>query len=199
MSKSATETGKDGQPVVPFAEAAEFEAWLAKNFADCEKGIWIKFAKKGSGIPSVTYAEALDAALCYGWIDAHVRPWDDSYWVHKFIPRRVRSKWSQKNREHVARLIKSKRMKPAGLKEVKAAKADGRWEEAYASASKITVPDDLQAELDRHPDAKAFFETLKGANRYAILYRLHDAKRPETRAKRLAKYIEMLKAGETLH
>lgn len=192
------ETGKDGQPVMPFEDQKAFETWLEKNHASCEKGIWLKFAKKGTGISSVNYAEALDVALCYGWIDGIVKSVDETYYLQKFTPRRPKCKWSQRNREHVARLIQAKRMRPAGLKEVEAAKVDGRWEDAYASPSKIEVPADFQAALDAHPRAAKFFAGLKGMERYSFLYRLHHVKKEDARAKRIAMYIERLEAGELL-
>lgn len=193
------ETGKDGQPILTFAGPAEFEQWLAENFASCPRGIWIKFAKKASGIPSVNYAQALDASLCYGWIDGQVKSVDEAWYIQKFTPRRPRSKWSQRNREHIARLTAAGLMRAAGLKEVEGAQADGRWDDAYASPRRIQVPDDFAAALNASPAAKAFFETLRGSNRYSVLYRLHDAKRPETRQRRIAEFITMLEAGKTFH
>jgi uncharacterized protein YdeI (YjbR/CyaY-like superfamily) len=180
---------------LPFASAEEWEAWLEQNHATSD-GVWIQFAKKGSGIESVTYAEALDVALCYGWIDGQTRRLDDEYWLQRFTPRRPRSRWSRVNREKVARLIEAGRMKPAGLREVERAKADGRWNAAYDSPSRATVPDDLQRELDKNPGAAAFFAALDGRNRYAILYRIQDAKKPETRARRIEKFVTMLSRGE---
>lgn len=185
-------------PTLAFATPAAFERWLSRHYED-QQGVWLKFAKKGSGIQSIVYAEALDVALCYGWIDAQVRRFDDDWYLQRFTPRRARSKWSQINRDKATGLIVAGRMKPPGLAEIERAKADGRWDAAYASPSTIEVPDDLQAALDASPAAREFFATLKGSNRYAILYRVHDAKRPETRAKRIAQFVEMLARGETVH
>jgi uncharacterized protein YdeI (YjbR/CyaY-like superfamily) len=164
-------------------------------------GVWIRFAKKGSGIASVVYAEALEVALCFGWIDGQVAKDPDTanWYRQRFTPRTKRSRWSKINVESAEQLIRRGLMRPPGLAAVEAAKADGRWEAAYASPKNMTVPDDLQRELDADPNAAAFFATLTGPNRYAILYRLQDAKRPETRARRLATYMEMLREGRTLH
>ena len=180
--------------VRPFKTAADWESWLERNH-ERAAGIWLKFAKKGSGIPSVTYAEAVDVALCYGWIDGLTRSLDDAYYLQRFTPRRARSKWSQVNTAKVDALIAAGRMRPAGLKEVESAKADGRWAAAYPPASKLTVPEDLQAELDRHPRAKEIFAGLDRQNRTAVLYQLLDAKRPETRARRIAKFVAKMNAG----
>lgn len=185
-------------PVIAFATQADFETWLAQHHEE-PAGLWIKIARKASGIQSITHPEALDVALCYGWIDGLRRSFDDDYFVQKFTPRRKRSKWSKVNREKVATLIEQGRMQPAGLREIEAAKADGRWDAAYDSPSKIAVPDDLQVHLDAHPQAKAFFESLDSRNRYAILYRIHDAKRPETRARRIEQFVTMLIDGEKLY
>jgi uncharacterized protein YdeI (YjbR/CyaY-like superfamily) len=161
--------------------------------------VWLKIAKKGRGIETVTHAEALDVAICFGWIDAVRHAHDDDYFLQRFVPRRPKSKWSQVNRGKVQRLIASGDMHPAGLAEVEKAKADGRWDAAYEPQSRATVPDDLQAELDARPQAKMFFETLKSQNRYAILFRLRDAKKPETRARRLRQFVEMLERGDTIY
>ena len=188
----------DDLPIEELATPAEWEAWLEEHHAE-GRGVWLKFAKKGTGVTTVDYAEALDVALCFGWIDGQVQRFDETYYLQRFTPRTKRSKWSKRNREHVARLKKEGRMRPAGLAAVEAAKADGRWDAAYDSPTTAAVPDDLQAELDAHPKAAAFFATLSSANRYAILYQLQDAKRPETRARRIAKYVAMLERGETVH
>lgn len=194
----AGETGKDGKPVLAFASQAEWEAWLeAENAAS--DGVWIMFAKKGSGVESVTYAEALDVALCHGWIDSQVRSRDERFYLQKFTPRRPRSKWSQINRDKVERLTAEGRMRPAGLAQVELAKADGRWDAAYASPATIEVPQDLQAALDASPRAAEFWAGLNKANRYAIVYGLEDAKKPETRERRLAKFLGMLERGEKLY
>jgi uncharacterized protein YdeI (YjbR/CyaY-like superfamily) len=186
----------EGLPVLAFASAREWEDWLQENAA--RAGVWIKIAKKDTGIASVRYPEVLESALCFGWIDGQRRPLDDRYFLQRFTPRRPRSRWSRINRDTAERLIAEGRMRPAGLAEVERAKADGRWQAAYEGQRRMPVPDDLQRELDARPKAKQFFAQLNSQNRYAILYRLHDAKRPETRARRLAKFVAMLEAGETL-
>jgi uncharacterized protein YdeI (YjbR/CyaY-like superfamily) len=188
----------DGLPVLPFASPAEWEEWLEGHHAASD-GVWIKIAKKDSGIESVSHPEALEIALCFGWIDSRREALDERYFLQRYTPRRLRSKWSRINREKVERLIADGRMRPAGLAEVERAQADGRWDAAYAGQRSAAVPDDLQRELDARPAAKAFFAGLSGQNRYAILYRLQDAKKPETRARRLAKFVAMLEAGETIY
>ena len=177
--------------ILPFTSRGEWKAWLEENHAD-SNGLWVKFAKKNSGIETVTYAETLEEALCYGWIDGQTKSFDEYYWLQRFTPRRPRSKWSRVNREKVTVLIEAGRMKPAGLREVERARADGRWEAAYESQSRATVPQDLRRELDESPEAAAFFETLGRSDRYAILYQIQDAKKPETRARRIQKYVNML-------
>jgi uncharacterized protein YdeI (YjbR/CyaY-like superfamily) len=193
-------TGKVGRddPILLLTGQGDWEAWLDANHADAT-GVWLKFAKKGTGVETVDYAEALDVALCFGWIDGQVSRFDETYYLQRFTPRTQRSKWSKRNREHIERLTKEKRIRPAGRAAVEAAKADGRWDAAYDSPKTSTVPDDLQAELDANPKAAAFFATLSSANRYAILYQVQDAKRPETRARRIAKYVAMCERGETVH
>jgi uncharacterized protein YdeI (YjbR/CyaY-like superfamily) len=186
------------EPTVVCAGPEEWRAWLEEHHAG-EQGAWLKIAKKGSGIASVSHAEALDVAICFGWIDAVRHAHDDDWFLQRFTPRRARSKWSQVNRDKAEGLIAAGEMRPAGLAEIERAKADGRWDAAYAPQSRATVPDDLQAELDAKPAAAATFATLSSQNRYAILYRLRDAKRPETRARRLEKFVAMLERGETLH
>jgi uncharacterized protein YdeI (YjbR/CyaY-like superfamily) len=188
----------DGLPTIAFASAAEWEAWLEANHA-VSAGVWIKIAKKDAGIESVRYPEVLDSALCFGWIDGRREALDERWFLQRYTPRRSRSRWSRINREKAQLLIEGGRMRPSGLGEVERAKADGRWAAAYAGQRSIAVPDDLQRELDARPGARAFFAELSGQNRYAILYRLQDAKRPETRARRLAQFVAMLEAGETLH
>jgi uncharacterized protein YdeI (YjbR/CyaY-like superfamily) len=188
----------DDLPILPFASQADWEAWLEENHADA-RGLWLKIAKKASGIETVTYAEALDVALCFGWIDGQRGRFDDAWFVQRFTPRRARSRWSQINRDKVERLIVDGSMRPAGLREVERAKEDGRWEAAYASQSKIEVPDDLQQALDANPAAREFFATLDSANRYAVLYRVHDAKRAETRSRRIEQFVAMLARGEQIH
>jgi uncharacterized protein YdeI (YjbR/CyaY-like superfamily) len=188
----------DDLPKLPFASPAEWEKWLEDNHAVSD-GVWIKMAKKDAGIESVRYPEVLESALCFGWIDGRREALDEHFFLQRFTPRRSRSKWSRINREKAERLAAEDRMRQAGLAEVERAKADGRWEAAYEGQKSITVPDDLQHELDSRPKAKAFFAQLGSQNRYAILYRLQDAKKPETRARRLAKFVAMLEAGETIY
>jgi uncharacterized protein YdeI (YjbR/CyaY-like superfamily) len=188
----------DELPQLAFASDAEWEAWLEAHHATAP-GVFVKIAKKGTGIDSVRYPEVLDTAICFGWIDGVRRALDDTWFLQRFTPRTKRSKWSRINRDKAERLIAEGRMRPAGLAECEAARADGRWAAAYEGQRSIEVPDDLRRELDARPSARAFFETLSSQNRYAILYRLQDAKRPETRARRLEKFVAMLEAGETLH
>jgi uncharacterized protein YdeI (YjbR/CyaY-like superfamily) len=187
----------DDLPIHHFASREELETWLEENAGGA--GLWLKIAKKGSGVESVSYAEALELALCFGWIDSQKRGFDDSFFLQRFTPRRPRGKWSQINRDKAEELIAAGAMRPAGLAEVEAAKADGRWDAAYAGQRAATVPDDLQRELDRNQAAKEFFARLDSANRYAVLYRLGEAKKPETRQKRLRKFIAMLERGEKIH
>jgi uncharacterized protein YdeI (YjbR/CyaY-like superfamily) len=189
---------KDNLPVVYFETPADWEAWLAAHHATA-KGLWVKFAKKESGVPSMTYAQAVDGALCYGWIDGQSAAFDDKFWLQRFTPRRAKSKWSKINCDKVTVLLAEGRMQPAGLAEVEAAKADGRWERAYEPPSTISVPEDFQQRLDENPQAQAAFMTLNSTNRYAILYRIQDAKKPETRARRIEKFITMLNEGKTLY
>ena len=186
------------QPVVAFACAVEFRTWLTEHHAE-HPGIWLKLAKKESGTPSVTYAEALDEALCLGWIDGQKKRFDERAWLQKFTRRGPRSVWSKINAGHVERLDREGRMRPAGLVAVEAAKADGRWIKAYASSRSAEVPADFLAALDKHKKARAFFDTLNKANRYAIIYRLNDAKKPITRQRRLEQFLKMMKQGEKLH
>jgi uncharacterized protein YdeI (YjbR/CyaY-like superfamily) len=178
-----------------FSSQAEFEAWMEAHHAASD-GIWMRIAKKATGIPTCSAPEALEVALCFGWIDGQRKALDETYFLQKYTPRRARSRWSKINVGKVAELIAAGRMRPAGHAEIERAKADGRWEAAYASSATIEVPPDLQAELDADPVAAATFAGLKSQERYAILYRLHDAKRPETRAKRFAQYVAGLKRGE---
>jgi uncharacterized protein YdeI (YjbR/CyaY-like superfamily) len=163
------------------------------------KGIWLKLAKKAARTPSVSYAEALDSALCYGWIDGKKSSFDDKYWLQKFTPRGAKSIWSKVNCDKATALIADGRMQPAGLRQVELAKSDGRWEAAYESQSKITIPDDFQSELDKNQRAKEFFSTLDSGNRYAVLFRIQTAKKPETRSARIQKFIEMLSQHQKLH
>jgi uncharacterized protein YdeI (YjbR/CyaY-like superfamily) len=185
-------------PVLAFASADEWEAWLAAEHQTA-RGVWMKLAKKGSGVASVTYAEAVEAALRYGWIDGQARRLDDRFYVQRFTPRTRRSRWSMINREKAEALIAAGRMAPAGLREVERARADGRWDAAYASPSAATVPDDLQRALDGDPAAAAFFARLDAQNRYAILHRIGEAKRSETRARRIEKFVAMLRDAKTIY
>ena len=185
-------------PILAFPHRGAWEAWLERNHAT-SPGVWLKLAKKGAPSSTVTYAEALEEAIRYGWIDGQKRGYDESYWLQRFTPRGPRSRWSQVNRRKAAELIEQGRMRPAGLAQVRAAQQDGRWEQAYQSQSAATVPPDLQEALDRHPAAKEFFGTLTGARRYAFLYRLHHVRGAAARAKRIEGYIELLSAGRTLH
>ena len=182
-----------------FPSAAAFEEWLAAEHAVSD-GLWVEFAKKASGVPSVTYAEAVEIALCFGWIDGQVKRSDEEgFYRQRFTPRRARSKWSQINRDKAEALIASGRMRPAGLAEVERAKADGRWDDAYAPPSKMTLPDDMRAALDAVPAAAERWAALDGRNRYAMLFQVHDAKRPQTRARRIAKFVDLLARGEKLY
>ena len=181
-----------------FASPAAFEKWLDKNH-EKSPGLWLKIAKKDSGIASVTYAEALDVALCFGWIDGQKSSFNASYFLQRFTPRRAKSKWSKINCAKVAVLEAAKKMRPAGSKEVLAAKKDGRWDAAYAGQKTSTVPDDLKRALAKNQRAAAFFEQISSSNRYAILYRLHHTNKPELRAAKVEKFVQMLAAGETFH
>jgi uncharacterized protein YdeI (YjbR/CyaY-like superfamily) len=187
-----------GLPVRPFASQGEWAAWLAEHHTSAQ-GLWLKLAKKGSGLPSLTYAEAVEAALCYGWIDSQKAGYDETWWLQRFTPRRPRSKWSQINRQKAEELIAQGRMQPAGLREVELARADGRWEAAYTWQASMAVPEDLQRALDENPAAQAFFETLDSANRYAILHRIVTVKKAETRQRNIQKFVAMLAAGEKLY
>ncbi len=188
----------DDLPIIPFETQHAWEAWLEERHADAP-GIWLKIAKKETGVPSVTYAEAVESALCYGWIDGQKAAFDDRYWLQRFTPRRPKSIWSRVNRDKAMALIAEGRMQPAGLRHVDLAKGDGRWEAAYAPQRTITVPDDFAHALDENPKAKEFFEMLDSRNRYAILFQIETAKRSETRASRIAKFTEMLSIGEKLY
>jgi uncharacterized protein YdeI (YjbR/CyaY-like superfamily) len=185
-------------PILPFASQSKWADWLAKQH-DKSAGVWLKLAKKDSGIPTVIYAEALEVALCYGWIDGQRNGFDEKYFLQKFTPRRSKSIWSKINVEKVERLIASGQMKPAGLKAIESAKADGRWAQAYASQKNISVPEDFQSALDRNEKAKTFFETLNSTNRYPFLFRIETAKKAETRAKRIELFVEMLERNEKFH
>ena len=181
-----------------FATSDAFQQWLIEHHAT-STGLWVQIAKKGCGEQTVSYTDALDVALCFGWIDAQKRPVDERYWLQRFTLRTARSKWSKINCAKVEVLIAAGRMQTSGLNAIEAAKADGRWEAAYAGQATATVPPDLQLALNQDPEAGAFFATLDKANRFAILYRVHEPKRPETRARRIQKFIAMLRAHETIH
>jgi uncharacterized protein YdeI (YjbR/CyaY-like superfamily) len=189
---------KPDDAVELFATPEDFDRWLSKHRAKASC-IWVRYAKKKSGIASIDWNQAVDVALCHGWIDGQAKSLDETYSLQRFTPRGPRSKWSKLNRERVARLTKEGRMQPAGLAEVERAKADGRWDAAYDSPANAKVPEDLAKALAKSAKAKKFFDSLNAQNRYAILYRLHEAKKPETRARRLEKFVEMLKKGEKLH
>jgi uncharacterized protein YdeI (YjbR/CyaY-like superfamily) len=185
-------------PIIPFSSQAEWETWLEESHGSSD-GIWLRMFKKGSGVESVSHDGALDVALCFGWIDGQGKPFDDQSWLQKFTPRRPRSVWSKRNTEKVERLISEGRMRPAGLREIEAAKADGRWQKAYDSSATATVPDDFLAALEAAPKAKELFATLNRQNTFAIAYRLQTAKKPETRERRIRQFIEMLANGKKLY
>jgi uncharacterized protein YdeI (YjbR/CyaY-like superfamily) len=187
-----------GEPILQFADVEPWETWLEENHA-ASTGVWLKIGKKHVGPSTVTHAEALESAICFGWIDAQRDKLDERHFLQRFTGRRNRSNWSRVNRTKALELIEQGRMRSAGHAQIEAAKADGRWQAAYAPQSQREVPEDLQAALDANPEAKAFFETLRGTRRYAFTYRLSTVKRPETRTKRIASYIELLSAGKTLH
>ncbi len=184
--------------IISFSSPKEWERWLSKNFTR-EAGIWLRFYKKDSGKKTVIYAEALDVALCYGWIDGLLNKYDAKSYIQKFTPRRTKSLWSKRNTEHIARLTKEGKMKPSGLKAVEAAKADGRWKNAYDSQSTMKLPKELSRELSKYKKAKSFFESLSKSNKYAIAWRLQTAKKPETREKRMSLILAMLKKGKKFH
>ena len=185
-------------PILSFESQRAWEAWLDEHHADTP-GVWLKIAKKGAAVPTVSYADALEGALCYGWIDGQKAALDEQFWLQKFTPRQPKSVWSRVNREKALALLAAGRMRPAGERQMEMAQADGRWEAAYDSQRTIAVPDDLQRALDNNPEAARFFSTLDGANRYAILWRIQQAKKPETRAARIEKFIGMLSRHEKIH
>jgi uncharacterized protein YdeI (YjbR/CyaY-like superfamily) len=197
-SESVRSSKQDDLPIVEVASTAEWDDWLADRQVT-SAGVWLKIAKQGSGIATPSYREAVEIAIAYGWIDGQKGRLDDDYWLQRFTPRRPGSKWSEINRERAVALIERGAMKPAGLREVELARADGRWEAAYPGQRTATVPDDLAAALAADPRAQAFFETLSAANRYAILFRIHEAKQPQTRARRIEKYVGMCAEQKTLH
>ena len=195
-----TQAGKTARdlPVKAFASQAAWDGWLTAHAAD-SRGLWLKLARKSAGVASVSRADAVDTALCHGWIDGQLDGFDEHHWLIRFTPRRATSIWSAKNRARALELEKLGRMRPQGLREIERAKKDGRWDAAYAPQSVAEVPDDLARALAKNSKASAFFETLSRVNRYAILYRTHTAKKPETRAARIAKFVAMLASGETIH
>lgn len=197
MHRSLIET-KGSLPIVSFESPEAWRAWLADQHLTVS-GVWLKIAKKGSGIETVTYDRALDVALCYGWIDGQKGRLDDEYWLQRFTPRGPKSRWSKINRDKATALSERGEMRSAGFQQMERAKADGRWDAAYDGQRTATVPDDLQRALEGNERAREFFATLDRANPYAILYRILDAKTPQTRVKRIEKYIEMLSDGKTLH
>jgi uncharacterized protein YdeI (YjbR/CyaY-like superfamily) len=192
------ETERGGLPVLDFADAQAWESWLAAQGGNA-RGVWLKIAKAGNTDSSLTKTQAIDAALCHGWIDGQINKYDEAWFLTRFTPRKRTSKWSENNRKRAEQLVAEGRVTPAGLAEIEAAKADGRWDSAYAPASAAEEPEDLKTALDAEPAARAFFDTLTGANRYAILYRVQTAKKPETRAARIAKFVGMCARGETVH
>ena len=196
--ESAMDKERGGLPVLDFVDAEAWETWLATHGGNAA-GLWLKIAKAGNAASSLTKAQAIDGALCHGWIDGQIDKYDEAWFLTRFTPRKRTSKWSENNRKRAEQLAAEGRVAPAGLAEIEAAKADGRWDKAYAPASTAAEPEDLTAALDAAPAARAFFDTLTGANRYAILYRVQTAKKPETRAARIAKFVGMCARGETIH
>lgn len=189
---------KDGKPILSFISQDDWEKWLSKNH-DISDGIWIKFFKKDTGLATFTYSMALDEALCYGWIDGQANKYDEKSYLQKFTPRRKRSIWSQRNTEHVARLIKEGKMKPSGLAEIERAKSDGRWDKAYAPPSETVIPEDFLKEINKNTKAKDFWEKLNKTNKYAMIWQIEGAKKDETRIRRIKKYVEMMERGEKLY
>lgn len=187
-----------GLPILAFATAKLFEKWVVRQ-GPGSKGLWLKLAKQGAGVPSVSKQQAIEVALCHGWIDGQLNPYDDKFWLIRFTPRSARSRWSEINRATVTRLMAEGRVCAAGQAQVEGAKLDGRWQGAYAPQSSATVPPDLQAALDANPAAKTFFATLAGANRYAVLYRVQDARTALTRQRRIEQFIGMLERNEVVH
>jgi len=182
---------------ITFANQEDWEAWLSSN-GEIVTGVWLRIAKKSAEQPTLTYAQALEGAICYGWIDGQKQAESEHYWLQRFTPRTTKSIWSKINKARAEALISAGRMQSTGLREINRAKQDGRWEAAYSSASTSTVPDDLQQALNRNPKAKKFFATLNSQNRYAILFRIQNVKRAETRARKISQYIDMLNNGEKI-
>ncbi|SCW84917.1 Uncharacterized conserved protein YdeI, YjbR/CyaY-like superfamily, DUF1801 family [Paenibacillus tianmuensis] len=193
MSKKESE-----QSILLFADQPSWEAWLEQNHA-ASAGVRLRLAKKQADVVTLTYQEALESSLCCGWIDSRKEAYDESTWLQRFTPRGAKSIWSKVNKDKAEALIASGRMQPPGLRAIEAAKQNGQWDKAYESQSRATVPDDLQSELDRNPQAKAFFETLDKQNRFAVLFRIHSAKKAETRAKRIQQFVTMLERGEKIY
>lgn len=191
-------TAKKDIPTISFDSWQSWESWLEENHASAN-GVWLKLAKKDSGIASVSYPEALEVAICFGWIDGQKASFDETFWLQRFTPRRPGSKWSKINRDKATRLAEQRRLRAAGLAEVASAKEDGRWDNAYASQGNMGIPDDLQKRFDENPKARDFFAGLDSTNRYAVLYRIHDAKKPETRARRIEKFVQMLNERKTIY
>ncbi len=191
-------TGKTDIPILPFATARKWQQWLSRHHGQTD-GVWLQFFKKDSGTRTITYAEALDEALCYGWIDGQKKPCDEASWLQKFTPRRTGSNWSAINVGHAERLIKEGRMQESGMQQVEAAKKDGRWQQAYDGQHSASMPEDFLSALAKDKKAAAFFATLNKANLYSIAYRLQTAKKPETREKRTQLILEMLAKGESFH
>lgn len=185
-------------PELFFETQHQWEKWLAKNHTQ-EDGVWLRMYKKDTNIPSINYAQALEEALCYGWIDGQSKSIDEKCFKQKFTPRRAKSIWSERNTKHIERLTAEGKMKPAGIHQVELAKADGRWEKAYATQKEATIPDDFMAALKKNKKAAAFFETLNKQNKFAIYFRLQNAKKPETRAKRIVDFIAKLERNEKFH
>jgi len=198
MAAKPTATPTADLNIIQCPDDAHWERWLEEHHAQAADA-WVKIAKKGSGVTTVHYPEVLDTAICFGWIDAVRRPLDDTFFLQRFTPRGPRSKWSQVNREKAVALIDAGRMRPTGHEQVRAAQADGRWDAAYAPQSRAAIPEDLQQALDAEPKAREFFATLKGQQRYAFLYRLHNVKTEKGRRRRIANYIELLREGRTLN
>jgi uncharacterized protein YdeI (YjbR/CyaY-like superfamily) len=184
--------------ILELANAANWERWLDQNHAD-SSGIWVRLFKKGSGKQTFTYDEALDGALCYGWIDGHKKSYDHESWIQKFTPRRPKSIWSKRNRQHIERLLRLHKMRPEGIQEVERAKEDGRWDRAYDSPAKMEIPNDFLQELSKNETALEFFKSLNSANRYAIAFRLQTAKDPSTRKRRLLKILAQLNERRKFH
>jgi uncharacterized protein YdeI (YjbR/CyaY-like superfamily) len=188
----------DNLPIISFESSSQWENWLSENHT-LQNGVWLRIFKKDSSKTSITYAQALDEALCYGWIDGQKNKYDEQSWLQKFTPRRKRSIWSKVNTQHVERLIKDGKMKEAGLKEIEAAQKDGRWQQAYDSHKNMTIPEDFLNQLEKDAKAKAFFETLNKTNKYSIAFQLQTAKKPETREKRMKTILERLAKEEKIH